>query len=59
METFECEQRERVAYVDGGPLSPGDQQGGSKKEINPKMVYGEAQPQDTQCVRFGLHVPLE
>jgi len=52
VEAFEREQRERVAYGDGGPLSPGGQQGGggSKKEINPKMIYGKAQPHDTQCV---------
>lgn len=50
VETFEREQRERVAYGDGGPLSPGGQQGGSKKEINPKMIYGKAQPHDSQCV---------
>jgi len=53
VEAFEREQRERVAYGDGGPLSPGGQQGGGlKKEINPKMIYGKAQPHDTQCVRF-------
>jgi len=47
VEAFEREQRERMAYGDGGPLSPGGQQGGgSKKEINPKMMYGKAQPQD-------------
>ncbi|KAI6020923.1 PSP1 C-terminal conserved region-domain-containing protein [Pisolithus microcarpus] len=45
VEAFEREQRERVAYGDGGPLSPGSQQG-SKKGINPKMIYGKAQPQD-------------
>ncbi|KAI6096597.1 hypothetical protein F5141DRAFT_1205893 [Pisolithus sp. B1] len=47
VEAFECEQRERVAYGDGGPLSPGSQLG-SKKEINPKMINGKAQPQDRQ-----------
>ncbi|KAI5986401.1 hypothetical protein EDD15DRAFT_2389916 [Pisolithus albus] len=47
VEAFEREQGERVAYGDGGPLSPGGQQG-SKKEINPKMIYGKAQPQDRQ-----------
>ncbi|KAI5986412.1 PSP1 C-terminal conserved region-domain-containing protein [Pisolithus albus] len=47
VEAFEREQRERVAHGDGGPLSPGGQQG-SKKEINPKMIYGKAQPQDRQ-----------
>ena len=39
-----------MAYGDGGPPSPGGQQGGSKKEINAKMIYGKAQPQDTRCV---------
>ena len=60
VEAFEREQREHVAYGDGGPLSPGGQQGGgSKKEINLKMIYGKAQPQDTQCVPplpLGWHV---
>jgi hypothetical protein len=48
VEAFQREQKERVGYGDSGPLSPGGQQGGSKKEINPKMIYGKAQPQDTQ-----------
>ena len=49
LEVFKCEQREHVAYGDGGPLSPGGQQGEwPKKEINLKMIYGEAQ--DTQCI---------
>ena len=48
---------ERVAYGNGGPLSPGGQQGGgSKKEINPKMIYGKAQQQDIQYVV--LHGPM-
>ena len=50
VEAFEREQRERVAYGDGGPLSPGGQQGGTKKEINSKMIYGKAQQQDTRYV---------
>ena len=50
VEAFEREQRERVAYGDGGPLSPGGQQGGTKKESNPKMIYGKVQQQDTQYV---------
>lgn len=49
VEAFQREQKERVSYGDGGPLSPGGQQG-SKKEINPKMIYGKAQPQDAQYV---------
>ncbi|KAF8551928.1 PSP1-domain-containing protein [Imleria badia] len=50
VEAFQREQKERVGYGDSGPLSPGGQQGGvsSKKEINPKMIYGKAQPHDTQ-----------
>lgn len=52
VEAFQREQKERVGYGDSGPLSPGGQQSsvGSKKEINPKMIYGKAQPQDTQYV---------
>lgn len=53
VEAFQREQKERVGYGDSGPLSPGVQQTsgvGSKKEINPKMIYGKAQPQDTQYV---------
>ena len=50
VEAFERAQRERAAYGDGGPLSPGGQQGGSKKEINPKVIYGKAQLQDTRGV---------
>ena len=49
VEAFQREQKERVGYSDSGPLSPGGQQS-SKKEINPKMIYGKAQPQDTQYV---------
>ncbi|KAI6094919.1 hypothetical protein EDD17DRAFT_1803343 [Pisolithus thermaeus] len=48
------EQRERVAYGDGGPLSPDGQQG-SKMQINPKMIYGKAQPQDRQ---YGFLCPV-
>ena len=52
VEAFQREQKERVGYGDSAPLSPGGQQGsaGSKKDINPKMIYGKAQPQDTQYV---------
>ncbi|KIJ58928.1 hypothetical protein HYDPIDRAFT_33683 [Hydnomerulius pinastri MD-312] len=50
VEAFQREQKERIGYGDNGPMSPGGQQGAasSKKEINPKMIYGKAQPQDTQ-----------
>ncbi|KAG9310309.1 PSP1 C-terminal conserved region-domain-containing protein [Chiua virens] len=50
VEAFQREQKDRVGYGDSGPLSPGGQQssGTTKKEINPKMIYGKAQPQDTQ-----------
>ncbi|KAF9229798.1 PSP1-domain-containing protein [Gyrodon lividus] len=50
VEEFQREQKERISYGDSGPLSPGGQQGGvsAKKDINPKMIYGKAQAQDTQ-----------
>ncbi|KAH7923766.1 PSP1-domain-containing protein [Leucogyrophana mollusca] len=50
VEEFQREQKERVGFGDGGPMSPGGPQSGAsgKKEINPKMIYGKAQPQDTQ-----------
>lgn len=49
VEAFQREQKERVAFGgDGGPMSPGGASG--KKDINPKMIYGKAQAQDTQCV---------
>ncbi|KAI6037900.1 PSP1 C-terminal conserved region-domain-containing protein, partial [Pisolithus marmoratus] len=57
VEAFEREQRERIAHGDGSPLSPGGQQG-SKKEINPKMIYGKAQPQDRQCLTLGFRRQL-
>ena len=48
-----------MAYGDGGLPSPGGQQGGLK-EINPKRIYGKAQPQNTQCIWFGLcGLPLD
>jgi len=55
VEAFQREQKERVAFGgDGGPMSPGGATG--KKDINPKMIYGKAQPQDTQCV-FSFSLP--
>jgi hypothetical protein len=36
--------------MDGQPTSPVQMSG--KKEISPKMIYGKAGPQDTQCVFF-------
>lgn len=57
VEAFQKQQQERMGVgSDGGqPLSPGglgSTGSGSttKKEINPKMIYGKAQPQDTQYV---------
>ncbi|KAI6103359.1 hypothetical protein EDD16DRAFT_1730754 [Pisolithus croceorrhizus] len=58
VEAFEREQRERVAHGDGGPLSPGGQQS-SKKEINPKMIYGKAQPRDRQYGFFSSVIDLK
>ncbi|KAH7908780.1 PSP1 C-terminal conserved region-domain-containing protein [Hygrophoropsis aurantiaca] len=50
VEAFQREQKERIGFGDGGPMSPGGPQSApsAKKEINPKMIYGKAQPQDTQ-----------
>jgi len=54
VEEFQREQLARAGFSDGQPLSPGGAGGGqgqgttAKKEINPKMIYGKAQGQDTQ-----------
>ncbi|ETW87732.1 hypothetical protein HETIRDRAFT_448177 [Heterobasidion irregulare TC 32-1] len=63
VEAFQREQVARAGFGSGGagggggggeggaPLSPGGSAGGAgKKEINPKMIYGKAQPQDTQLL---------
>ncbi|TFY59304.1 hypothetical protein EVG20_g7838 [Dentipellis fragilis] len=51
VEEFQKQQLARAGYGDG-PASPGGtaSAGASKKEINPKMIYGKAQPQDTQLL---------
>ena len=59
VEAFQQQQQQQqsshVGYTET-PLSPGEQQplsaggAGSKKEINPKMIYGKAGPQDAQYV---------
>ena len=54
VEAFEREQREQMTYGEGGPL--GWWSAGRIEGDKPEMVYGKAQPQDTQCVRFGLRV---
>ena len=50
VEAFQKQQMAKVGF--GQPTSPGGASGSStssgKKEINPKMIYGKAQPQDTQ-----------
>ena len=62
VEAFQREQIARVGSGDGQPMSPGGAGSGAggnttgsgtgassgKKEINPKMIYGKAQHQDTQ-----------
>jgi hypothetical protein len=62
VEAFQREQIARVGFGDGQPMSPGGAGSGAganttgggtgassgKKEINPKMIYGKAQHQDTQ-----------
>jgi hypothetical protein len=56
VEAFQREQLARIGFGDGQPMSPGGASGGqsqgaaAKKEINPKMIYGKAQGQDTQYV---------
>ncbi|KAG6817282.1 hypothetical protein H0H87_010624 [Tephrocybe sp. NHM501043] len=59
VEAFQKQQQERAGFAgDGGqptsPGGPGSSSGGSgtvsKKEINPKMIYGKAQPQDAQLL---------
>jgi hypothetical protein len=55
VEAFQKQQQARVGFGDT-PTSPGGNTPSSgtsgKKEINPKMIYGKAQQQDTQCVFF-------
>lgn len=57
VEAFQREQQARAGFGDAPPMSPGGNNSGGaggqppgqgKKEINPKMIYGKAQPQDTQ-----------
>jgi len=66
VEEFQREQIARGGYGEGVPLSPGGAGGGggsasgggggqatapaTKKEINPKMIYGKAHGQDTQLL---------
>ena len=62
VEAFQRQQMER-GYAGGGggsgsgsgsmsgePTSPGGGGGNGKKEINPKMIYGKATPQELQYV---------
>ncbi|KAG6810900.1 hypothetical protein H0H92_009892 [Tricholoma furcatifolium] len=51
VEEFQKQQQERVGFGEE-PTSPGGSGSGgaSKKEINPKMIYGKAQPQDAQML---------
>jgi len=64
VEAFQKQQQQQQSSHGGcgdTPTSPGDQPplsaggAGSKKEINPKMIYGKAGKQDAQYV-FGYHV---
>ncbi|KAI0063245.1 PSP1-domain-containing protein [Artomyces pyxidatus] len=52
VEAFQKQQQARAGYGEQGvPLSPGGTpMGGSKKEINPKLIYGKAGAQDTQLL---------
>lgn len=51
VEAFQRQQAAANAAYDE-PMSPGGSGTASKKEINPKMIYGKAQPHDTQWVFF-------
>ncbi|TFK47963.1 PSP1-domain-containing protein [Heliocybe sulcata] len=53
VEAFQRQQQAKNAagYGDGGsPTTPGGPGSGGKKDINPKRIYGKAQPQDTQLL---------
>jgi hypothetical protein len=50
VEAFQKQQMARAGFGDGGPTSPGGAAPTGKKEINPKMIYGKAQPQDAQLL---------
>lgn len=52
VEAFQKAQMDRAGDQgdQGGPISPGGTTAPVKKEINPKMIYGKAQQQDTQYV---------
>ncbi|TEB35245.1 PSP1-domain-containing protein [Coprinellus micaceus] len=56
VEAYQKSQAEKAAAAAGfgggsdQPTSPGGATPGSKKEINPKMIYGKASPQDTQLL---------
>jgi hypothetical protein len=61
VDAFQKQQAERAG--DAQAVSPGGASAGAgagaggatgKKEINPKMIYGKAQPQDTRWVVIGL-----
>lgn len=67
VEQFQREQQARAGFGDAPPMSPGGNNSGGaggqapggqggKKEINPKMIYGKAQAQDTQYVVLSLIV---
>jgi hypothetical protein len=47
VDEFQRAQQAREGFGGDQPMSPGGG-GGAKKEINPKMIYGKAQHQDTQ-----------
>ena len=49
---LEALQAQAAGGGGGEPVSPGGPMQSSKREYNPKRIYGKAQPQDTQCVIF-------
>ncbi|KAJ8461915.1 hypothetical protein ONZ45_g18121 [Pleurotus djamor] len=57
----EAFQKQQMAMniSDGQPTSPGGGQPVGKKEINPKMIYAKASPQDTQMLVTKLQDELK
>ncbi|KZT24658.1 PSP1-domain-containing protein [Neolentinus lepideus HHB14362 ss-1] len=52
VEAFQKQQQAKnsAGYGDSSPTTPGGPGSGGKKDINPKRIYGKAQPQDTQSL---------
>jgi hypothetical protein len=58
VEAFQKQQAAKFGYgEDQAPMSPGAPGGSGKKDINPKRIFGKAQPQDIQYVINTLSSP--